>query len=74
MKKICELDDSSLKAIPMQDSFASNGIKLLGGKYSHDFFTECSFSSVSIGTHQWWTFYNSSLPKDYIKYYLMLKL
>ena len=74
MKKICDLDDPSIKDIPMQDSFASNGIKALEGKCSHEFFTECTFSLDSIGTHQWWTFYKINIVKDLIKYYLKLKL
>ena len=74
MKRICQIDDKSLKVIPMQDSFVSTGVKLLEGKYSHDFFTESTFTPHSIGTHQWWTFYNTNNSKEIIKYYLMLKL
>jgi hypothetical protein len=71
MKKICEID--SISDIQMQDSFVSDGVRLLGGKYSHKFFTESVFSPC-IGIHQWWTFYNSEIPKDYIRYYLKLRL
>jgi len=74
MKKICELDDTSLKTIPMQDSFASYGVKILEGKYSHQIFTESTFSYSSVGTHQWWTFYNTNNPKEIIRYYLKLRL
>ena len=73
MKKICELDKSLIDC-PAQDAFVSNGIKILGGKYSHNFFTECSNLENAIGTHQWWTYYHINMPKEIIKHYLTLKL
>jgi len=74
MLKICELDNPLLHNSTMQDSFSSTGIKLLGGKYSHNFFTESAFIENPIGTHQWWTFYRTDYTKDIIKDYLTLKL
>lgn len=71
MKKICELDKSLIDC-PAQDAFASNGIKLLGGKYSHKFFTECDILDDAIGTHQWWSYYHIDMPKDFIKHHLTL--
>jgi hypothetical protein len=70
MKAICELDIDY--DIPMQDTFASDGVKLLKGKYSHNFFTESSFMDNPIGVHQWWTHY-ANTPK-YIMQYLNIKL
>ena len=66
MKKICALEDEKLHSIPMQDSFASKGITLLGGKYSQSYFTESMYSTENIGVHQWWTFYNINVSKYYI--------
>ena len=68
MKKICELED--VHSIPMQDSFASTGVKILGGKFSHSYFTESVHSTENIGMHQWWTFYNMTVSKYYILHYL----
>jgi hypothetical protein len=73
MKKICELDKSLIDS-PAQDWFASNGIKILGGKYSHNFFTECNILENAIGTHQWWTYYHMDMSKDFIKHHLTLKV
>jgi len=78
MKQICALDDFVGINYPMQDNFISNGIKEIGAKFSHDYFTECSFSYKSIGTHQWWTFFeydeeNEGLYSQ-IKYYLTLRV
>ena len=72
--KIFELDDTSLNNSTMQDCFLSIGVKLLGGKYSHNFFTESTLLTDTYGTHQWWTFYNIDTSKDVIKNYLTLKL
>ena len=74
MLKICEIDSSKLNDCNMQDSFSSSGIKLLGGKYSHNFFTESSPIKSPIGTHQWWTFYRTDYTKDIIKHYLTFRL
>ena len=76
MKTICDLDEPSVKGDQMQDSFASNGIKFLDKKFSHEFFTESTFSENSIGTHQWWTFLDSTKPnaKDIIKKHLILRV
>jgi hypothetical protein len=74
MKKICELSDKSLKEDTMQDTFASNGVKILGLSFSHDFFTEALILTSSIGTHQWWTFYNVNMIKNIIRYYLILSV
>jgi hypothetical protein len=71
MKKICELDKSLIDC-HAQDAFASNGIKILGGKYSHKFFTECDILDDAIGTHQWWSYYHIDMPKDFIKHHLTL--
>jgi hypothetical protein len=60
MKKVCELE---MPVIPMQDSFASTGVKMLGAKWSHSYFTESVFSADCIGMHQWWTFYSISKSK-----------
>ena len=67
MKKICELDNPLVKDCLMQDSFVSNGIKLLDLKYSHEFFTESTLLKNPIGTHQWWTFFNTNLHNNIIK-------
>jgi hypothetical protein len=45
----------------MQDSFVSDGVKLLGYTYpdiqtNMAYFTEALYSPNAIGTHQWWTF------------------
>jgi len=81
MRRICELEDASVKDDPMQDSFASNGARILFAKSptlaeSMNYFTECALLPVnSIGTHQWWTFISSlddtTLQKT-IRYYLTL--
>jgi hypothetical protein len=73
MKKICELDKSLIDC-PAQDVFASNGIKILGGKYSHKFFTECNILENCIGTHQWWTYYHMDMSTNFIKHHLTLKI
>jgi hypothetical protein len=58
---------------PMQDSFASEGVKLLEYTYpdiqtNMNYFTEALYSSNAIGTHQWWTFCcGEGLPK-FIEY------
>jgi hypothetical protein len=72
--KIFEIENTLLDSSTMQDSFSSTGIKLLGGKYSHNFFTECAHFKNPVGTHQWWTFYQINFPKHIIKDYLTLKL
>jgi hypothetical protein len=57
----------------MQDSFVSDGVKLLGYTYptiqtNMNYFTEAFSSPNAIGTHQWWTFCCSQgLPK-FIEY------
>jgi len=72
--KICELDSSLLKHCHMQDSFLSTGLKILGGKYAHNIFTESTYIEGPIGVHQWWTFYDTEMPKDIIKDYLTLEV
>jgi hypothetical protein len=59
-----------MPVIPMQDSFASTGVKILGAKWSHSYFTESVYSADSIGMHQWWTFYNFNHSKYIIMDYL----
>jgi len=76
MKKICDLEDNDVINDPMQDGFASNGIRVLRGKITEfPYFTECEFSKNSIGTHQWWSFISSEdddIIKELIEYYLSL--
>jgi len=74
MKQICDIEESFVKMTPMQDSFASNGIKYLKKTYSYYYFTEASFYRRGIGTHQWWTFLDASTPNidKIIKHYLTL--
>jgi len=71
MKQICEM---KMPDIPAQDCFISTGIKMLGAKWSHSYFTESTFSADCIGMHQWWTFYNSNVGKYNIMHYLTLSL
>lgn len=70
MKQICELDIISDKHL--QDTFASAGIKILNGKYSHKFFTESLYIENPIGVHQWWT-HCRNRPEIVMKY-LKLRL
>jgi hypothetical protein len=72
--KICELNNSLLNDSLMQDSFLSTGLKILGGKYTHDIFTESIYIKGAIGTHQWWTFYTTGMSKETIKDYLTLEV
>jgi hypothetical protein len=72
--KICELDNPLLNECSMQDSFLSTGLKILGGKYSHNIFAESTYIEGAIGVHQWWTFYNTGMSKKIIKDYLTLEL
>jgi hypothetical protein len=52
MRAICEL---GLKE-PMQDCWASEGIKRLGGKVNNTLFAESAILQKVWGVHQWWSF------------------
>jgi len=72
MKQICDLSGIDC---PMQDSFASNGIKKLGLKFSNTYFTESIFMYTSFGTHQWWTHLDYDEETELkIRHYLTLCL
>jgi hypothetical protein len=70
MLDIC---DTYLEQVEMQDSFVSEGVKVLGYTYptiqtNMTYFTEAFCSPHAIGTHQWWTFCcDEGLPK-FIEY------
>jgi len=64
MLKICDSDDSKdLSKHFMQDTFVSNGIKVLHLKtptfdQSFHYFCETAhIKSTTVGVHQWWTFF-----------------
>jgi hypothetical protein len=55
MLEICSIE--SLQSIEMQDTFASQGLLLLGYPVCNDdIFGEASLDYSTCGTHQWWTF------------------
>jgi hypothetical protein len=68
-----DIYDRSSSNPPMQDSFASDGVKLLGYTYpdiqtNMNYFTEALCSPSAIGTHQWWTFCCSEGLPTFINY------
>jgi len=72
MLEICSL--SSLRSIEMQDTFASEGLLLLGYPIcEHTIFGETGIAYEMYGTHQWWTFVEG-VKDDELQPYLSLLL
>lgn len=60
MLEICDRQEGS-KGAPAQDAYACEGVLALGFKFptyaqSLTYFTECHYSAIAVGTHQWWTY------------------
>jgi hypothetical protein len=69
MLRICNIYTPDMD--PMQDSYASNGVKNLGFKTpsmeeSTNYFCECIISNAAVGTHQWWTFLSAYTPTEVV--------
>jgi hypothetical protein len=72
MLEICSL--SSLRSIEMQDTYASEGLLLLGYPVCDDtIFGETEIELEMCGTHQWWTFVGS-VSHDELRPYLSFLL